>query len=239
MIDVVSAVRWLVVGVLSVHGVIHLLGATKGFGWAEIAQLKQPAGPGEGVLWLCAAMFVLATAVMVAAAAPPWWWIVAAVAAIVSQIAIITSWGDAKAGTAGTVVLVLVAAYGFLAEGPVSFHAQWRDQATRAVCDQEHGPPMLTDADLASLPGPVATYVRNSGAVGQPRVVNFHADIRGTIRNGPDSAWMPFTGRQLNTTGPRPQRLFLIDAARGGLPVTVLHSYADSTASMRAKLLSL
>lgn len=234
-----NAVRWLVVVVLAVHGVIHLLGAAKGFGWAEIAQLKQPTGPGGGVLWLSAALLVLATAAMVAVGTPPWWWVVAALAAIVSQIAIITSWTDAKAGTAGTVVLVLVAVYGFLSEGPVSFHAQWRDQATRAVVDQENCPPVLTDADLAALPGPLAAYVRNSGAVGQPRVVNFHADIRGRIRNGPDSAWMPFTGHQLNTIGPRPQRMFLIDATQVGLPVTVLHSYADTTATMRGRLLSL
>lgn len=50
---------------------------------------------------------------------------------------------------------------------------------------------------------------------------------------------MPFTGRQVNTYGPRPQRIFLMDATRSGLPVTVLHVFADTTATMRVKLLSL
>ena len=50
---------------------------------------------------------------------------------------------------------------------------------------------------------------------------------------------MPFTGEQLNTYGPQPRRVFIMDATRSGLPVTVLHSYEDTTATMRAKVLSL
>lgn len=234
-----TALRWLVVVVLVVHGLLHLLGAAKGFGWAEIEQLKQPIGPAGAVLWLLAALLVLATAATLAVGAPTWWWILAAVAAIVSQAAILTSWSDAKAGTVVTVLLVVAAGYGFLAEGPTSFHAQWRDQATSAVREQEADPPVLTEADLDTLPGPLATYVRRTGAVGRPRVVNVHAELRGRIRSGPDSEWMSFTGEQLNTYGPRPQRAFLIDATRAGLPVTVLHSYADTTATMRGRLLSL
>jgi hypothetical protein len=50
---------------------------------------------------------------------------------------------------------------------------------------------------------------------------------------------MSFTGKQLNTFGASPQRVFVMDATRSGLPVTVLHAYADATATMRAKVLSL
>jgi hypothetical protein len=50
---------------------------------------------------------------------------------------------------------------------------------------------------------------------------------------------MPFTGKQLNTYGPRPQRMFIMDVSRSGLPVTVLHLFEDSTATMRVRLLSL
>ena len=50
---------------------------------------------------------------------------------------------------------------------------------------------------------------------------------------------MPFTGEQLNTYGPRPQRVFIMDATRSGLPVTALHSFKNTTATMRVKVLSL
>jgi hypothetical protein len=50
---------------------------------------------------------------------------------------------------------------------------------------------------------------------------------------------MPFTGKQLNTFGAHPRRVFFMDATRSGLPVTVLHEFADTTATMRVKVVSL
>ncbi len=97
----------------------------------------------------------------------------------------------------------------------------------------------MTERDLAELPGPLAVYIRRSGAVQQPRTRNVLAEFHGRIRSGPGQAWMPFTGRQLNTFGPRPRRVFLMDATRSGLPVTVLHSYRDATATIRARVLSM
>jgi hypothetical protein len=49
---------------------------------------------------------------------------------------------------------------------------------------------------------------------------------------------MPFTGEQVNTYGPDPQRLFLMDATMRGLPVDVLHVFAGHAATMRARLCS-
>jgi hypothetical protein len=234
-----NVVRWVVVAVLVVHGLIHVLGVAKGFGWAEVAALKQPVGTGGGVLWLLAALLVLLAAGLVALGAPTWWWAVAFGAAMISEVAIVSSWSDAKAGTLVNVLLVLVAAYGFLSVGPTSFHAQWQDRATQALTAADPTPPVLTESDLDGLPTPLAAYIRRSGAVGQPRVTSLSADFHGRIRSGPDAAWMPFTGRQVNTWGLRAQRMFLMDATRSGLPVTVFHAYADTTATMRAKVLSL
>ncbi len=233
-----NVLRWIMVVLLTGHGLIHLLGAAKGFGWAEADQLVQPIGTGAGVLWLLAALLVLAAAALLAAGAPAWWWAVAGAGAILSQCAIATSWSDAKTGTVINVLLILGAAYGFASVGPTSFHALWKDRATQALADAAPGGPDLTEADLVDLPQPLAAYVRRSGAVGKPRVTSFHADIHGRIRSGPDASWMPFTGEQLNTYGPRPSRAFIIDATRSGLPVTVLHLYDHTTATMRAKLLS-
>lgn len=234
-----NVLRWVVVAVLVGHGLIHLLGVAKGFGWAAVPQLKEPIGPGGGVLWLLAGTLVLASAALIAVGAPTWWWLVAGSAAVASQVAIATSWGDAKAGTLFSVVLVLVAAYGFVSVGPNSFHAQWQERATHALADVDPAPSVLTEADLDGLPAPVAAYVRRSGAVGQPRVTSLYVDFHGRIRSGPDAVWMSFTGKQVNTFGPRPERLFIMDATRSGLPVTVLHAYADASATMRAKVLSL
>ncbi len=102
---VMGPVRWLVVAVLAGHGLIHLLGVVKASGWAEVSQLRQPIGPGAGVVWLLAAVLVLASAVLIAAGAPTWWWTVAVLAAVVSEVAIATAWSDAKFGTAANLML--------------------------------------------------------------------------------------------------------------------------------------
>jgi hypothetical protein len=115
-----GAVRAVVVAALAAHGLIHLFGVVKAFGWADVPQLKQPIGPGAGVLWLLAGGLVLASAVLIAVDSPTWWWAVALLSALVSEVAIATSWSDAKFGTAANLVLLLAAAYGFSALGQTS-----------------------------------------------------------------------------------------------------------------------
>jgi hypothetical protein len=239
MICMNTTLRWLLVTVLAGHGLLHLLGVTKGFGWADVSQLTEPIGVRAGVLWLLAAALVLAAAAFLAVGAPTWWWSLALGAAVISQVAVATSWSDARAGTIVNLVLLLAAGYGFASEGPSSFRAEYRERVAQALSDVNPSEALVDEADLVNLPTPLAAYVRRSGAVGKPRVVSLHADFHGRIRSAADAAWMPFTGQQVNTYGRRPQRILLMDATRSGLPVTVLHEFADTTATMRVKLLSL
>jgi hypothetical protein len=54
--------RVLLAVVLVVHGLIHLLGAAKGFRLAVLPQLTQPVSAGMGLAWLVAALLFLAAA---------------------------------------------------------------------------------------------------------------------------------------------------------------------------------
>jgi hypothetical protein len=239
MISMTSTLRWLLVAVLAGHGLLHVLGVAEGFGWSDVSQLTEPIGFQAAMLWLLAAALVLSAAAFLAVGAPTWWWALALGAAAISQIAIATSWSDARVGTIVNFILVLAAGYGFASHGPFSFHAQYQERAGQALTEVDGAPSTLSEGDLIALPGPLAAYIRRFGAVGRPGVVSFRADFHGRIRSGPDEAWMPFTGQQVNTYGPRPQRIFLMDATRSGLPLTILHTFADTTATMRVKLLSL
>lgn len=64
-----TAVRRIAVVVLVTHGVIHLLGAAKGLGWAEVTRLQEPISTAVGVAWLTAATLILVAAVLLAGAA--------------------------------------------------------------------------------------------------------------------------------------------------------------------------
>jgi hypothetical protein len=59
-------VRWIVVAVIVGHGLIHLLGAAKGLGWADTSHLTRPISTAAGVAWLAAAVLVTGTGLLLA-----------------------------------------------------------------------------------------------------------------------------------------------------------------------------
>jgi hypothetical protein len=233
-----STVRWFVVAVLTIHGLIHLLGAVKGFGWAEVSSLQQPIGVGLGLAWLGAAVLMMLAAGLLAGRVS-WWWLVGAAALLASQSVIFTSWSDARAGTLANILLLLAALHGYASQGPRSLRARYRSQSGDALARALPPGGTVTDADLERLPPSVAAYLRRSGSVGQPRVNSFRARISGRIRPGADQPWMSFVGEQVNTFGPEPTRTFLIDATRSGIGIDVLHRFSAGRARMRVKVLSL
>jgi hypothetical protein len=85
----------------------------------------------------------------------------------------------------------------------------------------------------------VRAYVRASGAVGQPQVVDFRANFRGRIRAGASEPWMEFVADQVSVYEQQtPSRLFFMDATMKHLPVDVLHRFVGEAATFRVRLLS-
>ncbi len=232
------AVRFIAIGIVLVHGLVHLMGAAKGFGWIDVSALKQPIGTAAAFAWLVAAILVVCSAALLAFGVR-WWWIIGAVGAVASQAMIVTSWRDAKAGSIANAILLLAALHGFLAEGPPSLRSRYRQLAAlRRPAVVGATAPLVTEGGLARLPASVARYVAASGAVGQPRVHGFCALFHGRIRPAADKPWMHFTGEQVNTYGRAPSRLFSMDATMAGIPVDVLHEYSGTSATMRVKACS-
>jgi hypothetical protein len=227
-------IRTVFIIVVVLHGLIHLLGFAKAFGFAKLPQLIQPIPRSLGLLWMAAAILLLATTAAIVFW-PRWWWLLGGLALIASQGIIASSWSDAKVGTLVNLVLLVGVLYGFASRGPLSLGAEYErhlDQSRRVALS-----PMLTEADLAPLPEPVRRYVRGAGALGRPRIRNFHASWKGRIRSSATSPWMAFTAEQLNTVD-SPRRFFKMDAVMKGLPVDVLHAFDEGGATMRVRLLS-
>ena len=117
--------RWILVALVTVHGLIHFLGVAKAFGLADIPQLTQPISRGLGSLWLLAGVALLVSAVLVVRA-PAAWWTFGLIAVALSQAAIFTSWSDAKFGTLANLIVLTAVLYGFAAEGPLGLRSSRR-----------------------------------------------------------------------------------------------------------------
>jgi hypothetical protein len=108
--------HWALSFVITVHGLIHLMGVAKAFGYAELSQLTQPISRGIGVIWLLAALLMVAIAVFMTAW-PRGFLIVGAVALVLSQVAIARVWRDAWAGSVANLILLVALAHAWLAPG--------------------------------------------------------------------------------------------------------------------------
>jgi len=221
--------------VLLAHGLLHVLGFAKAFGFAELPQLTRPISRGLGLLWLTAGLLLVATAAALLVW-PQGWWLLGASALVASQVVILSSWRDAKAGTVANLVLLVGVLYGLASQGPWSLRSEY-ERRTRPSAVVAQPEAVLTEADLAALPDPVRRYVRRSGALGQPRPRSFRATWTGRIRSSASAPWMAFKAEQVNHLD-LPQRHFLMDATMKGLPVAVLHAFDERGATMRVRLLS-
>jgi hypothetical protein len=221
-------------GLLLIHGLIHLLGFAKAFGLAELAQLSQPISRPLGVLWLAAALLMIASGFTPARG----FWLIGSVAVVLSSIAIANSWHDAKFGALANVIVLLGVGYTFAAQGPVSLAAEYRRNVA-AILAAPGAPPLITEADIATLPVPVQRYLRVTGAVGQPRILNVRAHWTGRMRSSAKDPWMIFRAEQVNTFGRMPARLFSMNAIMKGVPVDILHRFVAASATFRVRVLSL
>jgi hypothetical protein len=224
--------RWVFAFIIALHGLIHLMGPAKAFGYADLPQLTQPISRGMGMVWLLAAALTLVATVALFVW-PRGWWMIGAAALVVSQAVIFSSWSDAKFGTVANVLLLAGVAFGYFTQGPTSFRAQF-ERDVRAGLARPIDAPVLTEVDVAPLPDPVQRYLRATGMVGQPLIRNYRVRMRGRIRSGPNARWMPFEVDQ-QSFADRPTRLFWMRATMMGVPIDGLHRLADGHATMRIK----
>ena len=206
----------------AMHGLIHLLGATKGF------RLSMAGGS----LWLVGGALFFLTAVALVVW-PRGWWAIGAVALLVSVLAIVPSWSEAKFGMLPNALILTAVVAGFMAEGPMSLHAAY-DRDVREGGSRTAPVVLVSDQDLAGLPAPVRRYLELAGVVGQPRVRDFQVRMHGRIRRDWELPWMPLVAEQHNFVD-RPSRFFYMSSSMFVIPVRGYHRFADGAATMRVK----
>ena len=219
------------------HGFIHLLGPTKAFGWAAVPQLRSPISPMGGVLWLIAAVLLVGAAVGFAVGARGWWWF-GLPGLMLSQVLITLSWSDAKFGTIANLVIAIPLVLLGIDARPSSFRSRFARDRDALLARPERPAPVVTQADLASLPLLMQTYLRRVDAIGRPRVRNLRVLFKAQMRSSAKSPWMQSTATQYEFFDP-PARLFYMDATRSGVPLNVFHRYVDSAATFQVRIASL
>lgn len=219
------------------HGLIHLLGPAKAFGWADVSQLQTPISPAAGLWWLAATALLISAATGLLLRAP-WWWYPALPGVLLSQGLIVMVWGDAKFGTVANVIIVIPLLVAALDARPSSFRSRFEHDKNALLLGATPAAPPLTEADLAPLPPLMQAYLRRMGAVGRARVRNLRVTFKAQMRSGATAPWMQATATQYEFFD-RPARLFHMNATRAGMPMDVFHRYVDGAATFQVRLAGL
>lgn len=105
--------RELLLVLISVHGLLHLLGFIKAFKLARLDQMPHPISRVNGVFWLVAACFVVTTGFLFYFFVDGWW-IVGLASVVVSEYVIITDWEDAGLGSTLNILILLISIIGLI-----------------------------------------------------------------------------------------------------------------------------
>lgn len=89
------------------HGIIHILGFLKAFGFSEKKELTLPISKPFGVVWLMT-MILFLTYGLLYLVNFKYDWFLGIISVIISQIVIIYFWKDAKFGTLPNLVILIV-----------------------------------------------------------------------------------------------------------------------------------
>jgi hypothetical protein len=219
---------------VTVHGLIHLMGFFKAFEYANFSQLTKDISRPMGILWLLAALLFIAAALLFLLKKDGWW-IPGMIAVVISQVLIISSWQDAKFGTIANVIILIA---GILALGSICFENSYRKDVKEGLLRTASLPvEMLTEADLQPLPLPVQKYLRYAGVVGKPKVNNARIVFDGQMRSrGKD--FFQFTSEQYNFLD-EGTRLFFMKAKMFGVTVPGYHRFARGVATMDIRFFGL
>lgn len=105
--------RELLLVLISIHGLLHLLGFAKAFKIARLEQMPHPISKVNGVFWLVAACLVVTTGFLFYFFVEHWWF-VGIVSVIVSEYVIITDWEDAGLGTTLNIFILIMSIIAFI-----------------------------------------------------------------------------------------------------------------------------
>ena len=178
---------------LSIHGLIHLLGFIKAYEFSNISQLSQSISKPIGLLWLITCVLFLSSGIFYLQR-KHWWFFMALLAIILSQILITMAWKDAKFGTITNVIILLVS---LSAYGTYEFNKKVAKETATLLNGVIHeNDSIITENDITHLPKIVQKWLQKSGIIGKEKLVSVWLKQQGKMKTNPDGKWLPFVAKQ-------------------------------------------
>lgn len=220
--------------VVLLHGLIHLLGFVKAFGFKGSKELSLHVSKPIGIVWLIATVLFLVYGIMYFIQFKQSW-LLGVIAVIISQILVFYFWNDAKFATIPNIIILSVA---LVSLGSYVLRTEFIDRVKYDFSKNNNLPTdVLTESDISHLPLIVQKYLHYTKSVGQPKVKNVKAEFVGRMRSKPNEDYMKLESVQYNFYD-NPSRYFYMTASKIGLPARGLHLYQNETATFQVRLLN-
>jgi hypothetical protein len=169
--------------IVTLHGLIHLLGFVKGFDLKEVKELTLPISKPRGVVWLIAAIVIIAYCVLFFASSK-YSWLLGFFAVIVSQCLIILYWSDAKFGTLPNIAILIVSISSY---GNYNFQKLVQHETANLLGQiTAAGVRVISEKDLVGLPKPVVKWFHRSDAVDNPYIYLGKVTQKAEMKMKPD-----------------------------------------------------
>lgn len=154
---------------IGLHGVIHLFGFLKAFGFFEFNEINQPISKHSGLFWLVTFLLFIATTFLYFIRADIWW-IFGLAAILISQILIFNYWSDAKYGTIPNLIILIAVLLAYLNGDFENLIRQERVEMFEK--SSKYVEATLSSEDIIDLPSIIQKWLNYSGVVGKPKISN-------------------------------------------------------------------
>jgi len=228
--------RFILLVIIIIHGLIHILGFVKAFNLAQVNQLTQSISKPLGLIWLFVVTLFILTAVFYFLG-KDWWWIIGSASIIISQIVIVFSWNDAKYGTIVNLILLVPLVIAYANYQPTSYKNVFKAEVEKGL-KRFSTQALFAEEDIKHLPIPIQKYLIYTGSLGKEKPQNIKVICTGGIKPKPESDFLDFNSIQYDFFD-KPTRAFYIESQMYGLPFDGIHLYVGSSATMQIKIASL
>ena len=219
-----------------IHGIIHLFGFLKAFGFSEFNAISQPISKTFGILWLMA-FLLFAVSLSLFLSYYRYWWVFAISAVVLSQFLIINYWSDSKFGTILNLIILTAA---LIALANLNFQKKVSTEISHMFNESKNSENIIvTEQMLTKFPSPVRKWLCNSGIPGKEKIQHVCLEQEIQMLMKPEQKeWMAAKAKQYFSVEP-PAFNWTIDLdMRAGLKVAGRDKFEDGKGEMFIKLMS-